>query len=142
MFQENLDLDELETIGQVLLGAAFADGHADGDEVAVISDILAELIGADLPDALIEKLEAFQPSDFDLGAACGRLHLASADDRRALLTLVAEVVDADDLHTCTEDDYIIKVAHHIGASPEEYSDLTMEIFNISSIRPPPLPSDD
>ena len=137
-----LNYDELITIGQILLGAAFVDGEVDGHEVDTISDILIQLTGQDaLPEAVASKLEAFDPASFDLDAACGRLHLATPDDRRALLSLIAEVTDADDIHTCDENDYILRVARNIGAQPEEYDDLTMEMTHISSVGPPPIPRD-
>lgn len=143
MSQEHtLNLDELKHIASVLMGAAHADGSIDGSEAHAVADILTQLVGgAALPGELRAHLEGFNPGDFDLAATCAALNLPLADDRRALLALVAEVTDADDIHTCDEDDYIIQVAHHIGSSPEEYADLTMDFAFISTVSPPPVPDD-
>lgn len=137
-----LNLDELKRIASVLMGAAHADGSIDGSEAQAVADILTQLVGgASLPGELRSHLEGFNPSGFDLASVCGALKLSAADDRRALLALVAEVTDADDIHTCDEDDYIIQVAKHIGSAPEEYADLTMGFAFISTVSPPPVPDD-
>ncbi len=137
-----LNHDELARIGSVLMGAASADGDVDGSEVSTIMEILGQLVGeAQVPVEIQVHLEAFDAATFDLDAVCKSLHLGTAEDRRALLALVAEVTDADDLHTCDEDEYILQVARAIGAAPEEYADLTMEFTVISSVTPPALPGD-
>ena len=136
---DQLNLDELKTIALILMGAAHADGSVDGDEADTILEILAEMVGdRDMPD-LRSHLDGFDPSAFDLGAAAASLHLSGAEDRRSLLLLVARVTDADDVHDLREDDYIREVAAAIGAEPEEYANLTVELTFISSLEPPEIP---
>jgi len=110
----------------------------------VIEELLRDLLhGADLPDTLLTRLLEFDPDAFDVHATCAKLHLATAEDRRSLLSLISEVVDADDIHDMAEDQYIRGVAEAIGAAPEEYADLTGEVLQIASVRatptPPPVP---
>ncbi len=141
---EQLNIKELILITDVLLGAAHADGEDGSIEIDVIEDILKALVhGQELPDELTEHIVHFEPGAYDLYATCSQLHLATAEDRRTLLALVAEVTDADDIHDLEEDRYIRQVAEAIGAAPEEYADLTVEVLQISSIQgsatPPPIP---
>lgn len=138
---QGLNIEELTLIADILMGAAHADGDYDGTEAETIAGILGDLIGRDnFPDQVRAHLDAFEPAGFNVEATCARLHLAGAEDRRSLLALIADVTDADDIHDESEDAYIRKVAQAIGASEEEYADLTMEILSISSLGgPPPLP---
>ena len=139
---ETINTDELKLIADVLMGAAHADGEEGSTEVSVIEDILKDLLqGDELPDDIMSHLVEFDPETYDVHATCAKLHLATADDRRTLLALVAEVTDADDVHDLEEDRYIRVVAEAIGAAPEEYEDLTVEVMQISSLQatPPPVP---
>ena len=136
---DQLNLDELKTIASILMGAAHADGSVDGDEADTILEILNEMLGdREMPDVR-SHLEGFDPGSFDLAAAAGSLHLAGSEDRRSLLLLVSRVTDADDVHDLREDDYIREVAAAIGAEPEEYANLTVELTFISSLEPPEIP---
>ncbi|MEL6180110.1 MAG: hypothetical protein AAFS10_14215 [Myxococcota bacterium] len=138
---ETINTEELMLIADILMGAAHADGEEEVAEVSAIEDILTDLLhGEPLPEAISGHLIAFDPASFDVQATCAKLHLATAEDRRTLLALVAEVTDADDVHAMAEDEYIRVVAQAIGASQEEYADLTVEVLQLSSIQtPPPLP---
>ncbi len=137
---DDTGLEELSAIADILMGAAHADGDVDGSEAEEIEQILADLIGADsIPEELHDHLGAFDNASFDLEAVCKQLHLASADDRKALLALIAKVTDADDVHDLGEDSYIKSVAEYIGAEEDEYADLTVDVLSISSVTPPPLP---
>lgn len=136
-----VNLDELNVIGHILMGAAAADGTIDGDEAETILEIVGELLGdRGVPSDLKPHLRAFDAKSFDLGKAAAQLHLDGATDRRALLQLVARVTDADDVHDLRESDYIAKVAAAIGAKPSEYKAMTVELTWISSLEPPPLPA--
>ncbi len=139
---DQLRNDELLLIAGILMGAASADGVVDGSEADTVKKIMAELVGYQpLPEDIDLFLQGFHPAQFHLQEACEKLHLATSEDRRSLLALVAEVTDADDVHADTEDAYIRKVAAFIGAEAEEFKDLTMDIVFISSVSPPPLPPD-
>jgi uncharacterized tellurite resistance protein B-like protein len=135
-----LNYDQLFIIADILMGAAHSDGDYDGSEAQSIRQILTKLVDeALLPSELAGRLMGFDPDNFDVVAACQALELDGAEDRRSLLALVGEVTDADDLFDLREDAYLKQVAAAIGAEPEEYANLTVEVFHISSLEPPPLP---
>ena len=119
-----VNMEQVEGIGKLLLGAAHADGEVDGSELDVIVDILCEFVGADhLPAPLVARLHAFDYGTFDVARTCADLKLDNAEDRRAMLTLVAEVIEADEILDSNEDAYLRVVARHIFADPAEYADL-------------------
>lgn len=138
-----LNQDEIMRVAAVLMGAVYADGEVDGSETATVYSILGQLIGEqELPQAVRELMAHFDPSSFQLEQTCAGLLLESPEDKQALLALVAEITDADDVHSCTEDDYLRRVARAIGASEEDLAGLTMEMVEISTLSPPPpLPED-
>ena len=131
--------EELERITDILMGAAHSDGDFDPEEAGVIGDILAELIGGNLSPRVANRITSFDPAKFDLNATGSALVMSSATDRRALLMLVAKVVDADGIHDFMEDEYINSVAQAIGAKQDEYQDLTAMVMEISTVTPPPPP---
>jgi len=139
----DLSLAGFKTLAGILLGAAFADGVFVGTEALAIHKILRDLVGSgDLPEELQDYIDAFDVETFDLEAACKKLRLTTSDDRRSLLALVAQVVEADNILDLDEDAYIRRLAALIGASKDEYDDLTVEVLSISALTtPPPIPSD-
>lgn len=123
----------LITVGEILLGAAHADGHCDRSEIEQIHSLLAAQ-----PDALEhmeeigDALAGFDPGVFRLEQACDRLGLDSAERRRWLLRLVAEVTLADEIVDFEESLYVMQVGRAIGATPEELSGLAGERVAASS----------
>ncbi len=115
--------EQIKTIGKILLGAAFSDGHADGSELDAIVDILEAFVGGALPEGMVTELEAFDWHEFDVKAACESLALQTSDDRRALLVLVAEIIEADEMLDNDEEAYVRMVARYLNAKPAEYMDL-------------------
>lgn len=136
-----LNIPELKLIAEILMGAAMADGEYDGSEAETIEGILRDLVGPDqFPGEVGAHIEDFDHGGFDATATAKRLNLATAEDRKSLLALIAEVTDADDVHDMREDAYIKEIAEAIGAGPDELEGLTVEMVSISAITsPPPLP---
>ncbi len=131
------DPEALKHVADILMAAAYADQTYLRVEGAMVRQILAELTGqAEAPKALLHRLDAFDPDGFEVGPACAALGLDSPAPRRELLQLVARVTDADEVHDLDESAYIVRVAREIGASPEDYAGLTMELLDG---KPPPLP---
>ena len=131
-----INLDELWVIGYILMGAAFADGTMDGEEAQTVVDIIDELLGEqETPPDLKPHLEAFDAASFDVVRAAGQLHLDGPNDRRALLALVARVLEADEVYDIREDHYIRRLGDALGATEEEYSVVTgeLEVAWISSL---------
>jgi uncharacterized tellurite resistance protein B-like protein len=137
---EAMKIDELKRIADVLLGAAYADGLHQLEEASAIRRLLGGLAGAEeLPPALAQHIEAFDVSAFTLERSCAGLDVDTPEKRRRLLQLVAQVTECDEVHDFDESDYIVRFARCIGAKPEEYKGLTVDVQYDD---PPPVPEDD
>jgi uncharacterized tellurite resistance protein B-like protein len=143
MSEHLMNTAELIRVAGVLMGAAYADEELSGDERATVYSILGQLVGEqEMPDEVLSFLEDFDPATFDLEETCRGLLLADREDKRALLSLVAEITEADEVHGWEEDDYLRRVAQAIGATQEDTQGLTMEVVEISTLTlPPPVPED-
>jgi uncharacterized tellurite resistance protein B-like protein len=139
--QGELDFMDLEQIADLLMGAAYADGSLEGSERQAVERILGDLIsGDDLPAGVVERIERFDPADYDPAVACSVLALPERADKRALLALLARVSDADDIHDLDEGAYIRRVAELVGADPEDCSGLAVEVVHVRRLsQPPPVP---
>lgn len=136
------DIEELKRIADILMGAAYADGVHEIVEAAAIRRVLAELVGGGvLPEAVAQRLEAFDIAAFRLEEACAQLEMGLPSRRRRLLQLVAQVTESDEVHDFDETDYILRVAKCIGASREEYAGLTVDVRVDDPDQPPPVPEE-
>jgi hypothetical protein len=119
----------IDTITDLLLGAAYADKHLEGDELTSISTMLCKLLGtATLPAAQRDRIAAFNPAKFDVKAAAGRLKFESAENKRTVIELVASVSESDEEIDMAEDAYLRKVAAGLGLSDADIKDLTIEVL--------------
>jgi uncharacterized tellurite resistance protein B-like protein len=119
----------IDTITDLLLGAAYADKRLEGDELASISKMLCKLLGTEtLPGAQNERIAGFNPAKFDVKAAAGRLRFESAENKRTVIELVASVSESDDEIDMAEDAYLRKVASGLGMSDADIKDLTIEVL--------------
>jgi uncharacterized tellurite resistance protein B-like protein len=119
----------IDTITDLLLGAAYADKRLEGGELKSISAMLCKLLGTDeLPAAQHERITGFNPAKFDVKAAAGRLRFESAENKRKVLELVASVSESDDEIDMAEDAYLRKVAAGLGMSDADIKDLTIEVL--------------
>jgi len=110
---------ELAALGELMLGAAYADGVKVAVEVIAIAEQLKEFVAADkLPRHVQARLEAFDPTTFDLAAAVGALSLREDRDRQAVLTLVARVTHSDRHLHPGEERYLRDVATLLGLDPD------------------------
>lgn len=119
----------IDTITDLLLGAAYADKRLEGGELKSISAMLCKLLGTDtLPAAQNDRITGFNPAKFDVKAAAGRLRFESAENKRKVLELVASVSESDDEIDMAEDAYLRKVAAGLGLSDDDIKDLTIEVL--------------
>ncbi len=131
---------ELELIADLLMAAAYADGQLDGIEVKTVLSIVVELLdGGDVPAALIERLNAFDPASFELEAACAGLGLTEREQKRALLGLLARISEADEIHDLDEGAFICQVAEQIDADEAIIEGLAGAVSVAPSPKPPPVP---
>ena len=119
----------IETITQLLLGAAYADKRLAGAEITRIRSLLSTLLGgAEVPEALLRLINTFSPAAFNVQQVATGLDGLSQEDKRKLLELVASVNEADEELDLAEDIYLRTLAAALGLAEEDYSDLTLEIL--------------
>jgi len=119
----------VDTITDLLLGAAYADKQLQGGELDAIRRLLAKLLGtATLPKAQADRLTSFNPAKFDVAAATAKLAKESAETKRKVIELVASVSDSDEELDFAEDAYLRKVAKGLGLSDADIADLTIEVL--------------
>lgn len=110
----------------VLLAAAHADGVMCGREKRTLTRIMLRLTGGyDLPAALQQRIEAFEPSEFDALEAAEMLLEISPAERRSVVELVREVCDANHAFDLEEEEFLISLTHALELAPEDISDLVV-----------------
>ncbi len=120
--------EHVETITNLLLGAAYADKRLQGDEVASIRKLLTTLLGVDsLPGAQSDQIASFSPAKFNAEEAAASLKVLSAEDRRRVVDMIVAVHESDEELDLAEDAYLERVAKGIGLSDEEIGELTLEV---------------
>jgi uncharacterized tellurite resistance protein B-like protein len=125
--------EHVETITNLLLGAAYADKRLEGDEIATIERVLCALLGSDeLPQAQRDQISSFSPAKFDVAAAAATLE-GLGDDRRKVLEMITAIHDADEELDLAEDAYLGKAAAGMGLSDQEYKDLTLQIVEVDEL---------
>ena len=119
----------IDTITDLLLGAAYADKRLEGHELEAITNLLCKVLGEDeLPAAQQARFKEFNPARFDLAQAGGSLSSLSQDDRIKVLDLIASVNESDEVLDLDEDAYLRKAAHAMGVSDDEIEGMTIEIL--------------
>jgi uncharacterized tellurite resistance protein B-like protein len=126
--------EHIDTITDLLLGAAYADKRLEGEELASIRKKLSKLLGTDeLPDAQQARLKSFNPAKFDAKKAAESLSSETEEHKRKILELIASVNESDDVLDMDEDAYLRKVAAGLGISEDQISDLTIEMLEDDDI---------
>lgn len=109
---------EVAAIGELMLGAAWADGEKGAVEIITVAELLKDFIDVDhIPTLVARRLERFDPKTFDVAAACRELTSTDDSDRLAVLQLVARVIGADSVFHPSEVEYIKRVAVGLGIDP-------------------------
>lgn len=124
----------VETITNLLLGAAYADKRLEGAEVARIRTLLATLLEGAVPERLQAQIQSFSPAAFRVQEAAATLAALGAADKRRLLELIASVHEADGELAVAEDAYLRRVAEALGLPESEYKDLALEILEEDELR--------
>jgi len=111
-------VEQLAIIGELMMGAAWADGDKAGIEVVAICEQLKEFVEAELLPATVKRrIDRFDPERFDVEAACEHLSFGDDEDRLAIVRLVATVTGADRALMPGEIAYMHRVARAIGLDP-------------------------
>lgn len=120
--------DKLIEIGRLLVGAAYADGDYHELEEDQIERILGEFVhDEETASRVASAVNDFDPDAFSVQTAVDHLGTLEETDRQLVLNMVGHVVDADFTHDFSESDYVEQVAEALGAGPEDYRDLTVEL---------------
>ncbi len=120
----------VDTITNLLLGAAYADKRLEGREVDAIRRVLNKILGTtQLPAAQAEQMRAFNPAKFDVQAAGASLAGLSDAEKRKVLELVATINDSDDTLDLAESEYLAKVARAMGVPEDAFTDLTLQVLD-------------
>jgi uncharacterized tellurite resistance protein B-like protein len=125
--------DHIETITDLLLGAAYADKRLEGRETDKIRALLGKLAGSDTLPANVEaRFRSFQPASFDVEQA-GKQLAGLGNDRRRVLEMVAAVTESDDELDLAEDRYLRKVAEAMGLQDKQFRDLVVDFQEIDEL---------
>ena len=90
------DLPRASALADILCGAATADGHFDPSEHVVVGAMIMKVLGVgSLPESVEAHVRAFDPARFDLAAALDALALKTDREKKALLQVVTDLVEAD-----------------------------------------------
>lgn len=120
--------EHIETVTNLLLGAAYADKRLEGHEIQTIRGILTKIHGGDgVPGERETQIKQFNPAKFDASAAAVSLGGLSSDDKHKLLELISTVNESDEVLDLDEDAYLRRVASGMGMSDDEIKDLTLQI---------------
>jgi len=126
--------DRIGTIADLFLGAMYADDRFEAEEKEAVRRLLCELIvRPELPPELEQRIDEFDPSQFDLVATARDFASDPPMNRRRLLELVAQLCVADGELDFEEDDYLHRLARALGMEPVEYEDIVLD-YEIHEMR--------
>jgi len=118
-------VQELGALAELMLAAAWSDGTKIAVEIVAIAEQLKDFVETTaLPAHVSQRMESFDPTRFDVAAACAQLILTNDDDRLAVLSLLARVVGADRVLHPAEEAYMMRVAAALGL---DTSTLTIQL---------------
>lgn len=124
----------------LLLGAAWADGVPGPAERDGLERLSAELGGGDVLTAEARRyFDAFEAGRFEPTIACARLGLGPGRDalreqrRRAFLTLIGRVVDADGVLEPEEEAYVSRLTEQIGATQADLEAVLDDIAEVAGL---------
>jgi len=119
--------DRIIPLCDLLLGAAHADEQFKDREREEVAGMLADLSGAKLSKDLEQRIDNFDPKQFDLTRTAAEFKGDSPDDRRRLLFLVAAINDADEEVDFAEDEYLRALATALELPASALQGLTVDI---------------
>ncbi len=126
--------EHIDTITDLLLGAAYADKRLEGDELSAITKMVCKLLSVDdLPAAQSAQISGFNPAKFDVAGAGAALSSLTDADKTKVLELIASVNESDEVIDFDEDAYLRKVAAALGLGEEVIGEHTIEILSEDDI---------
>jgi uncharacterized membrane protein YebE (DUF533 family) len=121
--------DRIDLLADILMAAAYSDGHLEGIEKATVTRLLRETLGAPtLPMDLSFRINDFSMAEFKLPETAAAFAKDPPETKRALLQLVAAVHASDSEHDFEEDAFLRQLAGALGMPAEAYADLVIHIL--------------
>lgn len=121
--------EHIDTITDLMLGAAYADKRLEGKELDAIRSMVIKLLGSPaLPQAQEDRIKSFNPARFDVGTAARSLGALDDAHKRKVLELIAKVTDSDGELDLAESTYLRKLADGLGLPEEALEGMTIEIL--------------
>jgi uncharacterized tellurite resistance protein B-like protein len=120
--------DRIDQLADLLMSAAYADGHLEGEEKMAVGKLLRLTLGVGtLPMDLNFRIQEFSPATFDLEKTAAVFAGDSPEAKRSLLELIAAIHASDAEHDYDEDIHLRQVATAIGLPPSAYEDMVLDI---------------
>ncbi len=105
------DIPRAQALADILCGAALSDGDFAAEEQVVVGGMLMKVLGlSELPRDVADHIAGFDALTFSLVDAVGRLALTSDRDRKAVLKVVVDILEADGVLEGGELDYVKQLA--------------------------------
>jgi uncharacterized tellurite resistance protein B-like protein len=119
--------EHIETITDLLMGAAYADKRVQAAETTAIERALCSLLGSEqLPTEQADQIRRFNPAKFSLDEAAKPFSGEPLAVKRKVLELIASVNDADDVLDFDENNYLSRVAAAMGMTRAEIREFVLE----------------
>jgi len=120
--------DRLPLLADLLMDAAYADDHLEGEEKMAVKRLLREILDAQtLPMDLDFRIDEFDPKKFDRSKTLDAFARDSKELKKRLIELVAAVHASDGEIDFAEDAQLRAVGEGLGLPPEEFQELVVDI---------------
>jgi tellurite resistance protein len=120
--------DRLPLLADLLMDAAYADDHLEGEEKMAVKRLLREILDAQtLPMDLDFRIDEFEPKKFDRAATLSAFAKDSKELKKRLIELCAAVHASDGEIDFAEDAQLRAVGEGLGLPPEEFQELVVDI---------------
>lgn len=134
--------DQLEALAELLLGMAYVDDELEDREFDLVYEMLDGLTPGKLPEFLDDYILTFDPDALVVEASVARLGFTEPNQRQVVLNMLASIAQADEVLALSESDFLKQVGAALGAQPDEYELMTLDIISEGDLpTPPPLPKD-
>ena len=122
--------DRIETVADLLMGAAYADQHLAGAERLAVKQLLRNLLGGEaLPMDLDFRIDEFDGATFDLQATADVFANDTPAVKRNLLELVAAIHAADQEFDIAEDEFVHRLGEALGLPHSAYKDMIISVIH-------------
>ncbi|HEX3904874.1 MAG TPA: TerB family tellurite resistance protein [Polyangia bacterium] len=120
--------DRLPLLADLLMDAAYADDHLEGEEKMAVRRLLREILDVQtLPMDLDFRIDEFDPKKFDRPKTLASFAKDPKDLKKRLVELCAAVHASDGEIDFAEDAQLRAVGEGLGLPPEDFQELVVDI---------------